>query len=108
MEISTYFIVIDLEEVEEENRARIMSKLWKLILFDKFHSVATIDDLNGAENISIIPFFQIIKMYMLPNRTIDYVFYSHLLTKDHYVVRQQDTLDISDHLPIVSKFFINT
>ena len=97
---------IDLEEVEEENRALYRELTEVKVLFDKFHSVATIDDLNGAEKHQHYTHFPNHKNVHAPNRTIDYVFYSHLLTKDHYVVRQQDTLDISDHLPIVSKFFL--
>jgi endonuclease/exonuclease/phosphatase family metal-dependent hydrolase len=39
-----------------------------------------------------------------PDRTIDYIFYSDLLTlMDHYV-RGEDTLDISDHIPLIAEF----
>lgn len=39
-----------------------------------------------------------------PDRVIDYLMYSPQLTPTHYQVIQQNTLEISDHLPVVAQF----
>jgi endonuclease/exonuclease/phosphatase family metal-dependent hydrolase len=42
------------------------------------------------------------------DRTLDYLFYSPQLTLLDAHVRQQDTLRISDHLPVVARFLLPT
>jgi endonuclease/exonuclease/phosphatase family metal-dependent hydrolase len=39
-----------------------------------------------------------------PDRTIDYLFYSHHWQLQKGYVRQHDTLDVSDHLPVVGQW----
>jgi endonuclease/exonuclease/phosphatase family metal-dependent hydrolase len=41
-----------------------------------------------------------------PDRTLDYLFYSPRLTPLASQVRQHDTLSISDHLPVIGRFFL--
>jgi endonuclease/exonuclease/phosphatase family metal-dependent hydrolase len=41
-----------------------------------------------------------------PDRTLDYLFYSPRLTPLASQVRQRDTLAISDHLPVIGRFFL--
>mgnify|MGYP002715453912 FL=1 len=41
-----------------------------------------------------------------PDRTLDYLFYSPRLTPLASRVRQHDTLSISDHLPVIGRFFL--
>lgn len=41
-----------------------------------------------------------------PDRTLDYLFHSPLLTRLDARVRQQDTLEISDHLPVVARLLL--
>ena len=41
-----------------------------------------------------------------PDRTLDYLFYSPSLTPLASQVRQHDTLGISDHLPVIGRFFL--
>ena len=36
-----------------------------------------------------------------PDRTIDYLFSSRSLSIEKAYIRQHDTLDISDHLPVI-------
>lgn len=43
-----------------------------------------------------------------PDRTIDYLFYSRNWRADDARVRQHDTLDVSDHLPVVASFSLVT
>ncbi|OUR83673.1 hypothetical protein A9Q82_03065 [Cycloclasticus sp. 46_120_T64] len=42
-----------------------------------------------------------------PDRSIDYLFYSPLLSCQAKRIRQQDTLEISDHLPLIASFKLN-
>lgn len=39
-----------------------------------------------------------------PDRTLDYLFYSDQWRLRHAYVRQQDTLDVSDHFPVIGVF----
>lgn len=39
-----------------------------------------------------------------PDRTLDYLFYSPKLQRLDGYVRQEDTLTISDHLPVMGQF----
>ena len=41
-----------------------------------------------------------------PDRTLDYLFYSPKLQRIEGYVRQEDTLTISDHLPVVGRFLL--
>ncbi|MFA7822581.1 endonuclease/exonuclease/phosphatase family protein [Aeromonas dhakensis] len=41
-----------------------------------------------------------------PDRTLDYLLYSPRLTPLSSLVRQRDTLSISDHLPVIGRFFL--
>lgn len=41
-----------------------------------------------------------------PDRTLDYLLYSPRLTPLASLVRQRDTLNISDHLPVIGRFFL--
>jgi endonuclease/exonuclease/phosphatase family metal-dependent hydrolase len=39
-----------------------------------------------------------------PDRTVDYLFHSPQISRVEALVRQEDTLDISDHLPVLGSF----
>jgi endonuclease/exonuclease/phosphatase family metal-dependent hydrolase len=39
-----------------------------------------------------------------PDRTVDYLFHSPRITRKEAMVRQDDTLEISDHLPVLATF----
>ena len=39
-----------------------------------------------------------------PDRTIDFLFHGPTLTLGDHLVRQDDTLEISDHLPVVATY----
>lgn len=74
-------------------------------LFEKFQSTATKEMLNGpgrAAYFTINPNNPAIKHK--PDRTIDYIFYSKQLKLRAFNVRKQDTMHISDHLPLIAEF----
>ncbi|EGH27847.1 endonuclease/exonuclease/phosphatase family protein, partial [Pseudomonas syringae pv. japonica str. M301072] len=41
-----------------------------------------------------------------PDRTVDYLFYSPSLKRVSARVRRDDTLLISDHLPVIGRFLL--
>ena len=41
-----------------------------------------------------------------PDRTVDYLFYSPKIKRVEARVRQDDTLRISDHLPVIARFLL--
>lgn len=71
-------------------------------LFEDFTSAAPLPKLlNPAVRAQYYTFFSNNPEASGPDRTIDHVFYdSDLLRLKNYRVRQADTLDISDHLPM--------
>ena len=74
------------------------------ILFDRYNVLPNYDDLNGKDFKKWYTHFPNDPAVKAPDRTIDYIFYSKelkLLTKK---VRSSDTLDISDHLPVIAEF----
>ena len=41
-----------------------------------------------------------------PDRTLDYLFYSSRVKRVEAKVRQEDTLRISNHLPVIARFLL--
>lgn len=77
-------------------------------LAERFAMVPALHDANGDEQArwyTHIPNDPAIKT---ADRTLDYLFYSPQLTLLDAHVRQQDTLRISDHLPVVARFLLPT
>lgn len=74
------------------------------VLLDDFSSVPARDVLERGNAREWFTHFPNDPAASGPDRTIDYVFYSRLLRVETARVRQGDTLDISDHLPIVVEF----
>jgi endonuclease/exonuclease/phosphatase family metal-dependent hydrolase len=75
-------------------------------LFDKYQAVPDLEEINGAQRdrwFTHLPNDPAIKK---PNKTIDYIFYSKTLRLGEHYVRQRDTLEISDHLPVVAEFLL--
>jgi endonuclease/exonuclease/phosphatase family metal-dependent hydrolase len=73
-------------------------------LFDKYPSVPNREEVDGSEHAKWFTHFPNDPRVKGPDRTIDYIFHApQLRLTDHYV-RQNDTLSISDHLPVVARF----
>ncbi|MCB1168323.1 MAG: endonuclease/exonuclease/phosphatase family protein [Leptospiraceae bacterium] len=73
-------------------------------LFDAFQSSVSEETLNGPEQSRYYTHFPNSYTVKGPDRTIDYIFYSEGLKQLDYYVRGKDTLDISDHLPLVGTY----
>ena len=70
-------------------------------LFDNYRAAPGYEEVNGPEPANWYTHFPNDPTIKAPNKTIDYFFLSNDISLgDRYVIRE-DTLDISDHLPLV-------
>ena len=73
-------------------------------LITNYQVLPTMEEMNGPDKEKWYTHWPNDPAVSGPDRNIDYIFYSDLLTPvDHYV-RSEDTLDISDHLPLIAEF----
>ena len=94
----------DLMPDYERQNYQQKSELGKLTA--KFQSIPTVEDATGPERTKWLTQFPNNPQIDHPNKTIDYIFYSENFKVDSAFVRQYDTWDISDHLPVVAEFTI--
>lgn len=73
-------------------------------LYDIYQAVPSRDETSGADR--ALWFTHIPNDPRVPglDRTIDYIFFSGNLAIGEHYIRQQDTMTISDHLPVVAEF----
>ncbi len=71
------------------------------VLYDTYQAIPTREDVDGPEAAQWYTHFPNNPAFDGPNKTIDYFFLSPEMTISDAYVRQHDTLDISDHLPLV-------
>jgi endonuclease/exonuclease/phosphatase family metal-dependent hydrolase len=71
-------------------------------LFEAFQAVPSLDEVNGPDRASWFTHFPNDPAVKGPDRTIDYLFMPKSLSLAEHHVRQQDTLRISDHFPVVA------
>lgn len=70
-------------------------------LFNKYQAVPSFEDANSDERSEWFTHFPNNPNINKPDRTIDYFFLSNNINILNSKIRQSDTLDISDHLPVV-------
>lgn len=75
------------------------------VLTDKYKSIPSIKQTTGDSRTKWFTHFPN-SIKTGPDRTIDYIFYSDKLQLANSYVRQTDTLDISDHLPMIAEFVL--
>ena len=73
-------------------------------LFAEFNSSVGAEALNGPQQSNFYTHFPNSHIVQAPDRTIDYIFYSAGLEQQSYRVRNEDTLSISDHLPLIGVY----
>jgi endonuclease/exonuclease/phosphatase family metal-dependent hydrolase len=71
-------------------------------LFEAFQAVPSLDEINGPDGALWLTHFPNDPAVKGPDRTIDYLFMPRSLPLNEHHVRQQDTLRISDHFPVVA------
>jgi len=72
-------------------------------LTDKFQVVPAPAETNGADFANWLTRWPNDPSIPAPDRTLDYFFFSPLLSVGEHYVRMADTLHISDHLPVITK-----
>ena len=71
-------------------------------IYDQFNVIPTLEQANGPDASQWFTHFPNQKEVSGPDRTIDYLVYSHHLQVDEAQVIQQNTWHISDHLPMTA------
>lgn len=74
------------------------------VLTDEYPSVPSPAEANGAKASAWFTHYPNDPAVSGPDRTIDFVFFSPILELEYHYVRSNDTLAISDHLPVVATF----
>ncbi|MDM8536905.1 endonuclease/exonuclease/phosphatase family protein, partial [Desulfobacterales bacterium HSG17] len=74
------------------------------VLTKDYPSIPTQDEMTGPKKEKWFTHFANNPKFKGPDRTIDYVFYSRMLKPGDHFVMQDNTLHISDHLPLVMDF----
>ncbi len=75
-------------------------------LLQAFDSIPSLEDMNSEHKSNWFTYSPNHISHAIPNRTIDYLFYTDELTVVEKAVRSEDTLMISDHLPVVGVFVL--
>ncbi|MFO2464612.1 endonuclease/exonuclease/phosphatase family protein [Pseudomonas sp. 15FMM2] len=76
------------------------------LLWDKYPMAPSNSQSSGIDRAKWLTHFPNDPSLDGPDRTLDYLFYSPRLKKVEARVRQDDTLRISDHLPVIARFLL--
>ena len=76
------------------------------LLWDKYPMIPTNNEASGIDREHWLTHYPNDPGLNGPDRTVDYLFYSPRLKRVEAQVRQDDTLRISDHLPVIARFLL--
>ncbi|WP_248915609.1 endonuclease/exonuclease/phosphatase family protein [Pseudomonas moorei] len=76
------------------------------VLWDKYPMIPTNNEASGIDRARWLTHFPNDPGVSGPDRTVDYLFYSPRIKRVEARVRQDDTLRISDHLPLIARFLL--
>ena len=76
------------------------------LLWDKYPMIPTNNEASGADRALWLTHYPNDPGLNGPDRTVDYLFYSPRIKRVEAMVRQDDTLRISDHLPVIARFLL--
>ena len=76
------------------------------VLWDKYPMIPTNNEASGADRALWLTHYPNDPGLNGPDRTVDYLFYSPRIKRVEALVRQDDTLRISDHLPVIARFLL--
>ncbi len=94
------------ERLPTEQRKQYASESELHALWEKYPMIPSNDDVNGEDRRKWYTRFPNDPRVNGPDRTLDYLFYSPRLKRVDAQVRQEDTLLISDHLPVIGRFLL--
>ncbi|MGY3172732.1 endonuclease/exonuclease/phosphatase family metal-dependent hydrolase [Pseudomonas sp. TE12234] len=75
-------------------------------LWDKYPMIPTNNEASGIDRARWLTHYPNDPGVSGPDRTVDYLFYSPRIKRVEARVRQDDTLRISDHLPVIARFLL--
>jgi endonuclease/exonuclease/phosphatase family metal-dependent hydrolase len=76
------------------------------VLWDKYPMIPTNNEASGIDRAHWLTHYPNDPGLNGPDRTVDYLFYSPHIKRVEARVRQDDTLRISDHLPVIARFLL--
>ncbi|MFY0728620.1 endonuclease/exonuclease/phosphatase family protein [Pseudomonas sp. NFX15] len=76
------------------------------VLWDKYPMIPTNNEAGGIDRERWLTHYPNDPGLHGPDRTVDYLFYSPRIKRVEAQVRQDDTLRISDHLPVIARFLL--
>jgi endonuclease/exonuclease/phosphatase family metal-dependent hydrolase len=76
------------------------------VLWDKYPMIPTNNEASGIDRAHWLTHYPNDPGVNGPDRTVDYLFYSPRIKRVEARVRQDDTLRISDHLPVIARFLL--
>ncbi|HEF4761128.1 TPA: endonuclease/exonuclease/phosphatase family protein [Pseudomonas putida] len=76
------------------------------VLWDKYPMIPTNNEASGIDRARWLTHYPNDPGLNGPDRTVDYLFYSPRIKRVEATVRQDDTLRISDHLPVIARFLL--
>ncbi|WPN46576.1 endonuclease/exonuclease/phosphatase family protein [Pseudomonas sp. P8_241] len=76
------------------------------VLWDKYPMIPTNNEAGGIDRERWLTHYPNDTGLSGPDRTVDYLFYSPRIKRVEAQVRQDDTLRISDHLPVIARFLL--
>ncbi|MCU1751003.1 endonuclease/exonuclease/phosphatase family protein [Pseudomonas sp. 6D_7.1_Bac1] len=76
------------------------------VLWDKYPMIPTNNEASGIDRDQWLTHYPNDPALNGPDRTVDYLFYSPRIKRVEAQVRQEDTLRISDHLPVIARFLL--
>ena len=76
------------------------------LLWDKYPMIPTNNEASGINRERWLTHYPNDPGLNGPDRTVDYLFYSSRIRRVEAEVRQDDTLRISDHLPVIARFLL--
>ena len=76
------------------------------LLWDKYPMIPSNSQSSGIDREKWLTYFPNDPSIDGPDRTVDYLFYSPRIKRVEAKVRQEDTLRISNHLPVIARFLL--
>ena len=76
------------------------------VLWDKYPMIPSNSEASGVNRAQWLTHYPNDPGLNGPDRTVDYLFYSPRIKRVEATVRQDDTLRISDHLPVIARFLL--
>jgi endonuclease/exonuclease/phosphatase family metal-dependent hydrolase len=92
------------KRLSEDQRGYFRPETELRVLFDKYQVTPSFVAISSDQYQQWLTMFPNDPRITQPDRTLDYFFFADDMTLADAYVRQDDTLQISDHLPVVAKF----